>query len=88
MGHIIRKEGSENFTYIEYSEGKRGQRKTMIILLSLCKWMARQELEEIVRRLTLIKPTKDRKWWRVMIAHILLGHNTIKYCLMASKKGL
>lgn len=45
---------------------------------SLCKLIAEHGLEVIVKREVLLRVTKDRKLWRVMIVHVFHVHGTWK----------
>lgn len=44
--------------------------------MSLSKWMAEKDLEEIEKTLNLLSTTKDRKKWRGMIATIMRTYVT------------
>ena len=72
LGHILRKEGLENLCLAGRTEGRKARRKQRSTYLdSLVNWMKNQvSARERVKisSLSLLKTSRDRKLWKVMIA--------------------
>lgn len=71
LRQIMRKESQENLTVKGHTESENDKEKQRVIYLrSLGKLMS-EELGGTVKRQTLLIAAKDRKSWRVMIAHVI-----------------
>jgi len=80
LGHVMRKEGMEDLIPNGKIRGTRSRgRPRQTYMESLCNWMRNQLPEEEMKNITVInilRTTKDRQSWRVMIAYVLNGHGT------------
>ena len=69
LGHVMRKEGLENLALTGRVEGKRGRgRRRQNWMLSLKNWLEEQGV--IHEEAELLKLTKNRELWRVLIAKV------------------
>lgn len=62
-------ENSDTHNQIEGKMGREKQRVTCLI--SLCKWMVKEGLEEIAEKRNFLKATIEMKMWKTVIAYVL-----------------
>ena len=81
LGHTMRKEGLENLTLTGQTEGKRSQGwQRLTYFKGLNNWVAEQMKQGDrplgMTKSRILRTTRDRKLWRIMIAKDLKGYGT------------
>lgn len=71
----MRKDGFENLALTGHILGNRSRGKQKVTYLSsLSDWITEQGGKWLLKKRDLLRATKDRKSWRIMIAKVMRGH--------------
>ena len=74
LGHLMRKDGSENLALTGKIEGKRSRkRKWSLWMANLNEWIGERRVK--YWEVTLFDRARDRELWKSMIAHVI-GYGT------------